>query len=224
MLYESMSTAATLATPDDHIFGNNHSIASTAVLTAVVNVVSTTIASSTELGTALTEMTGTATTRAKTTLQSSMPEMIVNFSSDALHLLDANKNHTLDLNQFSTVGAVAATADASNEIHLDAMSLRRTCLVVFFSIIILITIFGNTLVILSVTTTRRLRTVTNCFVMSLALADWMVGVFVMPPAVLLYIYGKKKHTHPNNGVHMNQMRSEPANILCVFVSRYGRLK
>ncbi|KAJ4433003.1 hypothetical protein ANN_15260 [Periplaneta americana] len=42
---------------------------------------------------------------------------------------------------------------------------------------------GNTLIIVAVITTRRLRTVTNCFVMSLAVADWLVGIFVMPPAV-----------------------------------------
>lgn len=67
---------------------------------------------------------------------------------------------------------------------------QKTCLVVLFTTLIIITIFGNTLVILSVITTRRLRTVTNCFVMSLAVADWMVGTFVMPPSVLLYVYGK----------------------------------
>jgi hypothetical protein len=41
-------------------------------------------------------------------------------------------------------------------------------------------------------TTRRLRTVTNCFVMSLAVADWLVGISVMPPAVALQIMGKLK--------------------------------
>lgn len=56
-------------------------------------------------------------------------------------------------------------------------------LVVLFCLLIVITIVGNTLVILSIITTRRLRTVTNCFVMSLAVADWLVGVFVLPPAV-----------------------------------------
>lgn len=56
-------------------------------------------------------------------------------------------------------------------------------------VLIVITVIGNTLVIISVLTTRRLRTVTNCFVMSLAVADWMVGIFVMPPAVALYLTG-----------------------------------
>lgn len=74
-------------------------------------------------------------------------------------------------------------------------SVTGTVWLLFFSSLILITVFGNTLVILSVLTTRRLRTVTNCFVMSLAVADWMVGIFVMPPAVLLYFYGKLIDTY-----------------------------
>lgn len=44
--------------------------------------------------------------------------------------------------------------------------------------------------ILAVLTTRRLRTVTNCFVMSLAVADWLVGIFVMPPAVAVMLVGR----------------------------------
>ncbi|XP_046994296.1 octopamine receptor-like [Schistocerca americana] len=49
---------------------------------------------------------------------------------------------------------------------------------------------GNTLIIAAVVTTRRLRTVTNCFVMSLAVADWLVGLFVMPLAVAYHVMGK----------------------------------
>jgi hypothetical protein len=66
--------------------------------------------------------------------------------------------------------------------------------VLLCSLLIIIVIFGNTLVILSVLTTRRLRTVTNLFVTSLAVADWLVGIFVMPPAVAYYIIGKDMNT------------------------------
>lgn len=66
----------------------------------------------------------------------------------------------------------------------------KIVLIVLFSLLIITTIIGNTLVILSVITTRRLRTVTNLFVMSLAVADWLVGIFVMPPAVLVFSVGE----------------------------------
>ncbi|CAH1788321.1 unnamed protein product [Owenia fusiformis] len=46
--------------------------------------------------------------------------------------------------------------------------------------LILLTILGNLLVIVSVVTFRKLRTLTNYFVISLAIADTLVAVLVMP--------------------------------------------
>ncbi|XP_030376296.1 octopamine receptor [Scaptodrosophila lebanonensis] len=69
------------------------------------------------------------------------------------------------------------------------MAWPKAIAVAFFLLLILATVIGNTLVILAVLTTRRLRTVTNCFVMNLAITDWLVGTCVMPPAVVLYITG-----------------------------------
>lgn len=69
------------------------------------------------------------------------------------------------------------------------INLTDLIFVVVFCLLIIIVIIGNTLVILSVLTTRRLRTVTNLFVTSLAVADWLVGIFVMPPAVAYYLMG-----------------------------------
>lgn len=79
-----------------------------------------------------------------------------------------------------------STVNATSPTHEADIGVTDFILVVLFCLLIVITIFGNTLVILSVITTRRLRTVTNCFVMSLAVADWLVGVFVLPPAVYTY--------------------------------------
>ncbi|KAK2166731.1 hypothetical protein LSH36_36g06037 [Paralvinella palmiformis] len=44
----------------------------------------------------------------------------------------------------------------------------------------LVVIFGNTLVILAVTTHVKLRTATNTFIISLAVADLLVGISVLP--------------------------------------------
>lgn len=75
--------------------------------------------------------------------------------------------------------STAAPNDASQT------SLGVLIAVFLCTLLIFIVIFGNTLVILSVVTTRRLRTVTNLFVMSLAVADLLVGIFVMPLDVAL---------------------------------------
>lgn len=54
------------------------------------------------------------------------------------------------------------------------------------------TVFGNVLVIMSVYRERSLRTVTNYFICSLAIADIMVAVLVMPFAVYMEVSSKPK--------------------------------
>ena len=51
---------------------------------------------------------------------------------------------------------------------------------------------GNTLVILSVATKKRLRTVTNCFVVSLAIADCLVSLLVLPLNIKVQLTGSWK--------------------------------
>ncbi|CAG9821945.1 unnamed protein product [Phaedon cochleariae] len=78
-------------------------------------------------------------------------------------------NSTTDSTAPPHPNGTACSPVAPLDIHLQHIGLA-----VLLSVVIVIVIVGNTLVILAVLTTRRLRTVTNCFVMSLAVADWLL--------------------------------------------------
>ncbi|XP_064553665.1 octopamine receptor isoform X2 [Drosophila montana] len=89
---------------------------------------------------------------------------------------------------FNYYNESTATAEWAHFYDL-VLSWQGICLIAVFCTFIIVTVIGNTLIILAVLTTRRLRTVTNCFVMSLAIADLLVGIFVMPPAVAVHLIG-----------------------------------
>lgn len=98
--------------------------------------------------------------------------------------------------------ATAAPNDASQT------SLGVLIAVFLCTLLIFVVIFGNTLVILSVVTTRRLRTVTNLFVMSLAVADLLVGIFVMPLDVALTLSNGESSTKVGKVLHNTTGRSQ----------------
>lgn len=57
-------------------------------------------------------------------------------------------------------------------------------------IVIIPTIGGNILVILAVSLERKLQNATNYFLMSLAVADLLVGLLVMPIALVTVLFSK----------------------------------
>lgn len=56
--------------------------------------------------------------------------------------------------------------------------------------VIIPTIGGNILVILAVSLERKLQNATNYFLMSLAVADLLVGLIVMPIALVTILHSK----------------------------------
>lgn len=82
------------------------------------------------------------------------------------------------------------TNSSENTVPVNEYDIFEASVVTILFLLIVITVIGNTLIISAVVTTKRLRTVTNCFVTSLAAADLLVGIFVMPPAIAVHISGK----------------------------------
>nr|XP_046262709.1 histamine receptor H2a [Scatophagus argus] len=65
--------------------------------------------------------------------------------------------------------------------------LSSVMLGVFLSLLILLTVSGNVLVCLAVCASRRLRCLTNCFIVSLAVTDLLLGLLVLPFSALLQL-------------------------------------
>lgn len=53
-------------------------------------------------------------------------------------------------------------------------------MIFLYSVIFLLAVIGNLLVILTLIQSRRMRTITNLFLLNLAVSDLFLGVFCMP--------------------------------------------
>lgn len=97
--------------------------------------------------------------------------------------------HPLFLIDWSTS---SSSSTATDEIDgVDENPWRASTTGVLLCLVIVFTLAGNSLVVVAVASTRRLRSsVTNYFVVSLAVADLTVAVLVMPYAVVYELYGR----------------------------------
>jgi len=81
-----------------------------------------------------------------------------------------------------------------------------------------LTVFGNVLVCLSVYRERSLQTATNFFIVSLAIADIMVAVLVMPLAVYVEV---RRHCHT---LQRNRATLDPSGLETSLGLRHNATK
>lgn len=114
-------------------------------------------------------------------------------------------NNSLDLNQTMSLGlglggsgggGGGAAAMSGGVDNFTQDSVTRTAMkeknwpALLILVIIALTIGGNILVILAVSLEKKLQNATNFFLRSLAVADMLVGILVMPISLINILYGE----------------------------------
>ncbi|XP_023213975.1 octopamine receptor Oamb-like [Centruroides sculpturatus] len=82
------------------------------------------------------------------------------------------------------VNPALSDQDVNSTLDFKRVTANEIVTATVLSVVILIIVIGNLLVIIAVSTTPRLRTVTNFFVVSLAVTDLLMGLLVTPLAVV----------------------------------------
>ncbi|XP_051568976.1 5-hydroxytryptamine receptor 2A-like [Myxocyprinus asiaticus] len=79
--------------------------------------------------------------------------------------------------------------DRNRSYSLTSMTVQKNWVALLISLVIIITVTGNILVIMAVSLERKLQNATNYFLRSLAITDMLLGVLVMPVAMVTILYG-----------------------------------
>lgn len=81
---------------------------------------------------------------------------------------------------FSTVITAVVQKSIKNVQSASSWIDSGTWIIFLYSVIFLLAVIGNLLVILTLIQSRRMRTITNVFLLNLAVSDLFLGVFCMP--------------------------------------------
>nr|XP_023013062.1 trissin receptor-like [Leptinotarsa decemlineata] len=105
-------------------------------------------------------------------------------------LLDINKNGNLMGNwtrNFSSENSSKIIETNPHEYYIFDKVYIRIIFISLYTVVFCLCFFGNLLVILVVTMSRRLRSITNFFLANLAVADFFVAIFCVYQNLVIYI-------------------------------------
>lgn len=91
---------------------------------------------------------------------------------------------------------ISPTDSANSSNGGEDKNMPKNWLALLILLAIVVTVTGNILVIMAVSLERKLQNATNYFLMSLAITDMLLGLLVMPVAMVTILYSEsKKFTH-----------------------------
>jgi len=96
---------------------------------------------------------------------------------------------------WTVVDELTVPATTTTAVNSSSVAVSVDWSAVALGLIVVATVFGNSLLCAAVVTERRLQNMTNYFLASLAVADLLVAVVVMPLAVVVQIYGIRTHAY-----------------------------
>ncbi|XP_053521617.1 5-hydroxytryptamine receptor 2A isoform X1 [Artibeus jamaicensis] len=111
------------------------------------------------------------------------------FHSHSCHSGEANTsdafNWTVDSENRTNLSCEGCLSPPCFLLHLQ----EKNWSALLTAVVIVLTIAGNILVIMAVSLEKKLQNATNYFLMSLAIADMLLGFLVMPVSMLTILYG-----------------------------------
>ncbi|CAK9816450.1 Cholecystokinin receptor [Anthophora quadrimaculata] len=97
---------------------------------------------------------------------------------------DTDQPFVSNLPQLSTMSSVVINVTLSNDTQSGRANLLESLIIPLYGTIFLLSVVGNSLVLITLARNRRMRTVTNVYLLNLAVSDLLLGVFCMPFTLL----------------------------------------
>ena len=109
----------------------------------------------------------------------------------SLHVLDFTSNRELLMIMNSSFVNTSQDYEVNFDNYLNKpypdftqLSFVRILFLILYSVVMFLALFGNSVICYTVISNRKMQTVVNCYIVNLAICDFLVGAFVLPVKLL----------------------------------------